>query len=109
MSPTRYPSLAQRKQTFKRTEAELARALREHTTAAEARAVDVTYAEGLLPTLPGHVHGIVDASPWRIQCDACGAIEQPPTLVLMRTRFVTTAPDPRRLCESCREAAGYDR
>lgn len=67
----------------------------------------------LLPTLPGHVHGIVGRDPWQIQCDGCGAIETPAPLVLMRTTFqdgaarVRAGDDSRRLCPDCQKAAGW--
>jgi hypothetical protein len=57
-----------------------------------------------LPTLPGMVHGIVGRDPWRIQCDRCGAVEEPGFLVLMRTRFNSRRydrGDRRRLCVGC--------
>ncbi|MGO8608742.1 hypothetical protein ACC848_37865, partial [Rhizobium johnstonii] len=77
MSPTRYPSLAHRKQTFKRAEAALNRSLREQSGAqpdAEP-AIEITYADGLLPDLPGRVHGLVAENPvWIVQCDGCGRV-----------------------------------
>ena len=61
----------------------------------------------LLSTLPGKVHGIVGQNPWRIQCDGCGAIEEPNPLVNMRTVFNPVGGDRRRLCPTCQTEAGW--
>lgn len=78
---------------------------------------EISYAKGLLPTLPGYARGIVGIAPWRIQCDGCGAIEvilHGVGLVLMRTVFLPTLTthgtrDPRRLCPTCQKEAGWPR
>lgn len=120
MSPTRYPSLAHRKQTFKRAEAELNRSLREARNPAPApEQKPVTYAENLLPDLPGLVHGIVASDPvWVIQCDGCGRLAvgdldprgRRTTLVIQfcGIQFGHRADDPRRMCGRCRIEAGWE-
>ena len=105
MSPVRYPSLARRKQTYRRAEAALNRAVGVVPDATPARVI--TYAPGLLPTLEGYLHGIIGRDPWRIQCDGCGAIEEPRPLVLMTTRFLPGSDDPRRLCLDCQKEARW--
>lgn len=60
------------------------------------------------PTLPGHVHGIIDHDPWEVQCDGCGLIETVVTLAISTIRFHRDqGKDSRRLCVSCRERAGW--
>lgn len=67
-------------------------------------------APGLLPTLPGHAHGIVDREPWLIQCDGCGLREAVTTVALTTIRFAGYAntDDTRRLCADCRTRAGWE-
>lgn len=63
----------------------------------------------LLPTIPGYVSCVVGIDPTRLQCAACGEIETPDVLILMRTKFYGYRHgDLRRLCEICAEAAGYE-
>ena len=66
----------------------------------------------LLPTLDGMVRGVVGRDPWRLQCDGCGAIEEPVPLITMRTKFaprLNRDTDKRRLCEPCSVRAGWKR
>lgn len=65
--------------------------------------------EEMLPTIPGFALGVVGIEPYRLQCGACGAIETPDVLVLMRTKFHGYRHgDLRRLCEACATDAGYE-
>lgn len=121
MSPTRYPSLAHRKQSFKRGEARDAAARAEVASwpggiPPQEPAREISYAEGLLPDLPGRVHGLVAEDPvWVVQCDGCGRVAvgdvvrgKASTLVIQfcGINFVTHTSDPRRLCFRCRLEAG---
>ena len=103
----RYPSPAHRKQVAKRRDAEIAQAAREAQQPAPTGPVEYPYVGDLAPTLPGTVHGIIGADPWRVQCDGCGTVETLEHLVLMRTRFNPVTADPRRLCGDCQEGAGW--
>ena len=105
----RYPSLALRKQTAKRRDAEL------KTPPAQDRVLEspLVYAENLLPSLPGRVHGIVSLDPAQVQCDRCGLIETAHEgeqfgPFVMRCGILFTPSlrgrDDRRLCADCREA-----
>jgi len=120
---TRYPSLAHRKQTFARGEARDAAVRREVDSWGGVIPVDkvpeVTYAEDLLPTVEGYVHGLVQADPvWVVQCDGCGRVAvgernsrgERTTLVIQfcGIHFGDTARDPRRLCARCRIGAGWN-
>lgn len=122
---TRYPSFANRKQTFKLSEARDA-AIRAEVASwpdgipPEEPEAEITYAPGLLPDAPGFVHGIVQESPaWVIQCDGCGRVAFGESRTGHGTRtnlvilscgihFGDTQRDPRRLCASCRIAAGWN-
>ena len=65
---------------------------------------------GLLPDLPGYVHGIKSVDPPRIQCDGCGKVDEGQKLGLtillsdirFRPRWIR-ADDNRRMCEPCWE------
>lgn len=67
----------------------------------------------LLPDLPGKVHGIVSLDPPTIQCDGCGITRSRDTLagavLFSGIRFDGgfRAHDSRRLCEDCRDRAGW--
>lgn len=61
-------------------------------------------------TLPGYVHGIVGHQPWEIQCDGCGTIQTIRFLAACTIWFRRdTENDPRRLCPTCRDRAGWRR
>ena len=69
----------------------------------------LVYAENLLPTVPGMVHGVVGVDPLRFQCDRCGfvasAADMPMIIAAHSSGFDTRfTGDPRRLCAECREA-----
>lgn len=105
----RYPSMAMRKQTAKRRDAEL----KQPATPDRVLESPLVYAEGLLPTLPGKVHGIVSLDPPQIQCDRCGLVEtaregERVGPFVMRCGILFTpklrGKDDRRLCGDCREA-----
>lgn len=120
---TRYPSLAQRKQAFRRGEARDAEVRREVAAwpggqVPPAPAPDIAYAPGLLSTVPGFVHGLIQVDPvFVVQCDACGRVavgETDPrgertTLVILFCGiiFAHTAQDRRRMCARCRVEAGW--
>lgn len=118
MSPTRYPSFAHRKQTFKRAEAELNRGLREaKNPTAEPTPTEIVFATNLLPDIPGFVHGIVAVDPvFVVQCDGCGRVAvgeldargARTTHVIQFSGIQFRAGDERRLCATCRVAAGWD-
>lgn len=123
MSPTRYPSLAHRKQAAKRGEARDAAVRREVASWTEGRPPEavpqaITYAPDLLPDAPGYVHGVVQADPcWVIQCDGCGrvAVGESRNRLGQRSNLVILSAgiqfghdgDPRRLCARCRVDAGW--
>ncbi len=122
MSPTRYPSLAHRKQAFARGEARDAAVRREVKSwggsIPDEHAGPVVYAEGLLPTVQGFVHGLVQVDPvFIVQCDGCGRVAvgdtdprgKRTTLVILfcGITFGDTARDPRRMCARCRVDAGW--
>lgn len=104
----RYPSFGQRKQTFKRTETELNRAIREAATQPMLDLPPPEYADDLLPTLDGYVHGIVHVDPIRVQCDGCGVIAEgdpgsASVAIMGRIWFNPGSDDRRRLCGECRQ------
>lgn len=123
MSPTRYPSLAHRKQAAKRAEARDAAARRAVASWTDGRppehpTPEISYAPDLLPDAPGYVHGIVQADPcWVIQCDSCGrvAVGESRNRLGHRSNLVILSAgiqfghdsDPRRLCARCRVDAGW--
>lgn len=102
----RYPSFSQRKQTFKRAEAELNKTLQASPEPA-ATLPPATYADNLLPDIDGYVHGIVHLDPMRIQCDGCGVIAEgdpgsASVAIMGRIWFNPGSEDRRRLCGECR-------
>ena len=108
--PARYKTIQHRRALGKALRAEGARqdaeALRREGRVLESPLV---YAEGLLPTVEGCVHGVVSRSPLRFQCDRCGLVEGAPEVaaVVAAGRIGFDFPpigDPRRLCAVCREA-----
>lgn len=108
---TRYPSLAHRRQVAKRRDAQLKADVEAAKHSTEPAPPVITYAEGLLPDIPGKVHGIVSLDPPGVQCDGCGYVHTHITLALaVQTgpRFCRYATDPRpewrdgrRLCGDC--------
>lgn len=65
---------------------------------------------GLLPDLPGYVHGIKSVTPPRIQCDGCGKVDEGTklalTILLSDIKFRPTFAgrgDGRRMCSPCWE------
>lgn len=122
MTPARYPSLAHRKQAFARGEARDAAVRREVQswggTMLEETTGPVVYAENLLPSVEGFVHGLVQVDPvFIVQCDGCGRIaigETDPrgertalVILFCGITFGDTDRDPRRLCARCRVDAGW--
>lgn len=102
----RYPSLAHRRQVAKRRDAQLKADIEASKHLTEPAPSVISYAEGLLPDLPGMAHGIVSANPPGVQCDRCGLIHTHINLALavqtgpsFNTRIY--ARDPRRLCAEC--------
>lgn len=99
----RYMSFATRKQVDKRREAEL-RSSRTATAFLPSAPSEALFAEGLLPTVEGYVHGVVSLDPPSIQCDGCGHIATGERLatVALTSGILFTLGDPRRLCAECR-------
>lgn len=104
----RYPSMATRKSLSKARD----RMIRETAPELELES-PLVYAEGLLPTVPGRVHGIVSLDPPQIQCDRCGLVETAREgeglgPFAMRCGILFTprlrGRDDRRLCVPCRKA-----
>lgn len=121
--PARYASLAHRKQTFRRGEARDAAVRREVASwpggvPPEREPEVISYADGLLPDVPGLAHGIVQAEPcWIVQCDGCARVAVGESdrygrrlnLVILSSGicFDVARRDPRRLCARCRVDAGW--
>lgn len=111
----RYMSYSHRKQNAKRQATQLKADVAASAAAGGVISVPeiVTWdaPNGLLPTVPGKVHGIVSLDPLTIQCDGCGflatGVAVMTTCGIIFHRYLHDK-DPRRLCTDCQRRAGWE-